>query len=318
MGKSLSVSQALSIRRSTLRLEGGWGNCVGEIDRTGVVFFWGKSGNGKTSAVLSFGKELARFGRVLYNSLEEGLSVSFLNALRRHAMQDCGRRFQVVAGESIADLDERLSKRKSPDFVIIDSFQYTQLDYRQYIAFKERHLDKMLVFVSHADGKQPAGRVRCRAEDMGRGIQSLYERTLLWANGRIYDLARKSRGILGRPQQTETIFKERKIMKIYISGRISGRPLAQVREEFEQAEIKLRRFGFLPINPMNNGLPADAAWEDHMGRDIAMLLRCQAIYMLPGWPRSEGATLEYLIARQRRMRIFTAESPLVKTVERTL
>ena len=107
-------------------------------------------------------------------------------------------------------------------------------------------------------------------------------------------------------------------MKIYISGRISGRPLAQVREEFEQAEIKLRRFGFLPINPMNNGLPADAAWEDHMGRDIAMLLRCQAIYMLPGWPRSEGATLEYLIARQRRMRIFTAESPLEKTVERTL
>lgn len=107
-------------------------------------------------------------------------------------------------------------------------------------------------------------------------------------------------------------------MKIYISGRISGRPLAQVREEFEQAEIKLRRFGFLPINPMNNGLPADAAWEDHMGRDIAMLLRCLAIYMLPGWPRSEGATLEYLIARQRRMRIFTAESPLVKTVERTL
>lgn len=297
---------------------------MGEIDRTGVVFFWGKSGNGKTSAVLSFGKELARFGRVLYNSLEEGLSVSFLNALRRHAMQDCGRRFQVVAGESIADLDERLSKRKSPDFVIIDSFQYTQLDYRQYIAFKERHLDKMLVFVSHADGKQPVrpgravGNVRCRAEDMGRGIQSLYERTLLWANGRIYDLARKSRGILGRPQQTETIFKERKIMKIYISGRISGRPLAQVREEFEQAEIKLRRFGFLPINPMNNGLPADAAWEDHMGRDIAMLLRCQAIYMLPGWPRSEGATLEYLIARQRRMRIFTAESPLVKTVERTL
>ena len=61
MAKSLSVSQALSIRRSTLRLEGGWGDCVGEIDRTGVVFFWGKSGNGKTSAVLSFGKELARF-----------------------------------------------------------------------------------------------------------------------------------------------------------------------------------------------------------------------------------------------------------------
>ena len=125
MGKSLSVSQALSIRRSTLRLEGGWGNCVGEIDRTGVVFFWGKSGNGKTSAVLSFGKELARFGRVLYNSLEEGLSVSFLNALRRHAMQDCGRRFQVVAGETIADLDH---SEQVTSIHLAEAISYRNLD----------------------------------------------------------------------------------------------------------------------------------------------------------------------------------------------
>jgi len=59
---------------------------------------------------------------------------------------------------------------------------------------------------------------------------------------------------------------------------------------------------------MNNGLPADTEWEDQMGQDIAMLLRCDAIYMLPGWQQSEGATLEYLIARQRRMRIFLAET----------
>lgn len=97
-------------------------------------------------------------------------------------------------------------------------------------------------------------------------------------------------------------------MKIYISGRISGRPLSQAKQEFEHAEVKLRKFGFFPVNPMNNGLPDDASWEDHMGRDIAMLLRCQAIYMLPDWQQSEGATIEYLIARQRRMQIFKAES----------
>ena len=96
-------------------------------------------------------------------------------------------------------------------------------------------------------------------------------------------------------------------MKTYISGCISGRPLALARQEFEQAEIKLRKFGLSPVSPMDNGLPDDAPWEDHMGRDIAMLLRCQAIYMLPGWQQSEGATLEYLIARQRRMQIFIAE-----------
>lgn len=185
MGKSLSVSQALSIRRQTIHLEGGWGDCVGEIDRTGVVFFWGKSGNGKTSAVLSFGKALTRFGRVLYDSLEEGLSVSFLNALRRHAMQDCGRRFQVVARESVEELDERLSKRKSADFVIIDSFQYTQLDYRRYIAFKERHPDKMLIFVSHADGKQPSGRA-ARSVMYDAGLKIWVEGYKAFTNGRFF------------------------------------------------------------------------------------------------------------------------------------
>ena len=158
MKRSLSAKQALTISQPTIPLKGPWGDCVGEIDRTGVVFFWGQSGNGKTSAVLSFCKALTQFGRVLYVSLEEGLSLSFRNALRRNTMQDCGRKFMVVAEETMDELDERLAKRKSPDFIVIDSFQYTQMSYRQYIAFKNRHTDKLLIFVSQADGRQPAGR----------------------------------------------------------------------------------------------------------------------------------------------------------------
>ena len=72
-------------------------------------------------------------------------------------------------------------------------------------------------------------------------------------------------------------------MKLYISGRISGRPTKLAQAEFGEAEAKIRKFGLIPVNPMNNGLPADTEWEDQMGQDIAMLLRCDAIYMLPGW-----------------------------------
>ncbi len=97
-------------------------------------------------------------------------------------------------------------------------------------------------------------------------------------------------------------------MKIYISGRITGRPLKEVRQEFRAAEIKIRRFGLSPVNPMQNGLPPEADWAEHMGRDIAMMLRCDAIYMLPQWQQSTGATIEYLIARQLRKRIFLAET----------
>ena len=52
MGRTLSAKQVLTIKRRTIRLGGIWDDCVGEIDRTGVVFFWGNSGNGKTSAAL--------------------------------------------------------------------------------------------------------------------------------------------------------------------------------------------------------------------------------------------------------------------------
>lgn len=33
-----------------------------------------------------------------------------------------------------------------------------QMSYREYLAFKERHCNKLLIFVSHADGKRPDGR----------------------------------------------------------------------------------------------------------------------------------------------------------------
>lgn len=72
MGRTLSAKQVLTLKRRTIRPGGIWADCVGEIDRTGVVFFWGNSGNGKTSAVASFCKELTQFGRVLYLPLEEG------------------------------------------------------------------------------------------------------------------------------------------------------------------------------------------------------------------------------------------------------
>lgn len=97
-------------------------------------------------------------------------------------------------------------------------------------------------------------------------------------------------------------------MKIYISGKITGLPINDVLSTFRAAEAKIRKFNFTPVSPLDNGLPFEAEWADQMGRDIAILLRCEAIYMLPDWQQSEGATIEYLIARQRRMRIFLAET----------
>ena len=95
-----------------------------------------------------------------------------------------------------------------------------------------------------------------------------------------------------------------KIKTIYISGKISGLPIKEVISKFQAACDKLRRFGLEPMNPLNNGLPLDADWADQMGKDISILLRCDAIYLLPDYLESEGAQIELAVARQRQMPIF--------------
>ena len=173
----------MSIRHRSIALGGEWGKCVGVMDRHGVVFIWGNSGNGKTSAVISLCKELTNFGKTLFVSLEEGYSLSFQNTLKRYDMYGCGSRFQVIDSATPEDIIERLSKPRSPEFVVIDSFQYFNLSYRDYIRFKNRLSNKLLVFVSHADGRQPEGRA-ARSVKYDAMLKIWVEGHVAFSNGR--------------------------------------------------------------------------------------------------------------------------------------
>ena len=93
-------------------------------------------------------------------------------------------------------------------------------------------------------------------------------------------------------------------MKIYISGQITGLPLPDVRHRFEDAESFLDEIGFDVVNPMKNGLEQDATWNEHMVRDIALLLPCDAIYMLDNWINSTGAQIEYDTAMRTKKDIW--------------
>ena len=83
MARALSVTEAVSMKKETLKLTGAWADAFGEPERIGVWFIWGNSGNGKSSFVMQLCKELAKFGRVAYDSLEEGASLTMQNTLRR-------------------------------------------------------------------------------------------------------------------------------------------------------------------------------------------------------------------------------------------
>lgn len=174
MARTLSAKQVLTIKFDTIRLGGGWDECVGEIETTGIWFIWGNSGNGKTSAVVSLCKELSAFGKVLYNSREEGVSLTMQNTLRRYGMGELGSRFQL-ANMSLQELDEKISQQRSPKVVVLDSFQFMGLTYKDFRAFCEKHKNKMLIFVSRTRGRQPEGRA---------AISAMYDASCkIWVEG---------------------------------------------------------------------------------------------------------------------------------------
>lgn len=155
--KALTIDNILNKNYKLFDFEGIWEEAFAKPERVGVWFVWGNSGNGKTRFTMQLAKYLTRFGRVIYNSLEEGSSHTIRKAFEDVGMREVGTKM-VLVSETIERLSERLEKQRSSSIIIIDSFQYAQITYKQYIQFKERHKDKLIIFISHADGKQPAGR----------------------------------------------------------------------------------------------------------------------------------------------------------------
>lgn len=79
------------------------------------------------------------------------------------------------------------------------------------------------------------------------------------------------------------------VMRIYISGPITGRP--DYREEFGRAERELRRRGHRVVNPARSLQPG-WTWHDYIRRDLRWLAICSGICLLPGWQHSAGARIE--------------------------
>jgi hypothetical protein len=161
--RAYTAKEVLRMHIPSYEFEGKWYAAIGNPGRGGTWIIWGASGNGKSSFVMQLAKYLSGFERVIYDSLEEGTSLSFQKSLRRHGLEQVSG-LTILDREPIAELEKRLAKKKSPGVVIIDSYQYSGLTYQSYCRLKERFAKKLLIFISHADGKRPEGRSAKRVE----------------------------------------------------------------------------------------------------------------------------------------------------------
>ncbi|MCK5015827.1 MAG: hypothetical protein KAS32_02045 [Candidatus Peribacteraceae bacterium] len=157
--RAKSVSELLTKKFKTMPFDGDWYASIGKPELAGTWIIWGNSGNGKTRFALQLCKYLTQFGKVAFNSLEEGASLSMRKAFTETGMEEVKRRLVLLDQEPISELFERLSKHKSPDIIAIDSLQYTGMKYKDYRTLRETFPKKLFILISHADGKEPAGRV---------------------------------------------------------------------------------------------------------------------------------------------------------------
>lgn len=83
---------------------------------------------------------------------------------------------------------------------------------------------------------------------------------------------------------------------LYIAGPMTG--LADFnRPAFRMMADRLRRKGYRVVNPAE--LPGETLnnpWDWYMRRDLAELVKCDGIVLLPGWEQSKGARLEHHVA----------------------
>lgn len=162
--KILSVKNVEDTRHDVIPFDGEWYQAFGTPERSGCWIIYGKSGQGKSRFALLLARKFDQMGfRVLFLSLEMGYCKDFQADIREAGIysgissiifsEDC---------DGITDLDEYLSRQRSPDVIFIDSIQYFErqcgVRAEEIINLRKKYRKKIFIFISHVDGKEVEGR----------------------------------------------------------------------------------------------------------------------------------------------------------------
>jgi hypothetical protein len=105
------------------------------------------------------------------------------------------------------------------------------------------------------------------------------------------------------------------VTRLYLSGPVShgghldDRSVEQNIAEFHAASKRLRDAGYHVANPaeLTEHLAVDEPWEAFMRLDLAAMLECEGVALLPYWQRSRGARLEQHLALELGLDVRTVE-----------
>ncbi|MCH4828246.1 hypothetical protein EJB19_000450 [Flavobacterium columnare] len=140
---------------------GIWKETLGSPEQTGLWIVYGNEKQGKTTLSLQMADYLSQFKDVLYVSAEEGVRKSFVSACKRAGIEYSNKKLKPIGYLDFEALDTRLSKNKCPKIVFVDNISAyaDDLTKAKFLAFRQKHQNKLIIFLSHEDRKEPEGSI---------------------------------------------------------------------------------------------------------------------------------------------------------------
>lgn len=151
-----SINDLKKLKYKVLEFDGAWKALIGKPEIAGSWIIWGTGGNGKTSFVLQLTKYLCSFQKVIVLSHEEKEKKTWRDAVLRQNMESVQRNF-LYGFDSYEQLIERLSGKRAPRIVIIDSLQHWRINKQKYYRLLDLFPKTLFIFISHAKGNDPKG-----------------------------------------------------------------------------------------------------------------------------------------------------------------
>ena len=157
MARAISNINLCNAVFQTADFRGEWLASFGRPELRGAWIIYGESGCGKTHFALELLKYLSQFvQRVAYDTVEQGMSLSFQNAWNDADMQSLGNKVLIFNKEQIDSLSEHLRKKRSPQVVVIDSVTaLNSFTRRTFSDLMNEFPDKLFIFIAHEENHKP-------------------------------------------------------------------------------------------------------------------------------------------------------------------
>lgn len=132
MKKALGINDFLDKEFKTYPFAGPWLASLGTPEQNFRVLISGPKKNGKTDLTVKLCKYVSQWGKVYYNSFEEGISKTLQDAFKRNNMKEVAGQVMLLHKYTFEQLMKKLAAKGSPRFVVIDSRDYMKLTSTQY------------------------------------------------------------------------------------------------------------------------------------------------------------------------------------------